>query len=219
MYLQITTKCNMRCGHCLYSCEPGKGEDMSLETFRAALVYCDEYPCIGGGEPTMHPEFGTILLETMAHADSTAMIITNGKIKKWGLLLAKLSKSNILQAELSQDEYHEEVDPEVVTAFEALGDRGFGFGGHAAIRNTTRMHEPWPMGRAKETYFEGYDESDLPDHNCPCPDHVIRPNGDVAQCGCPDSPVIGNVFDGFEPMEDKNGDISACHKDCELQPA
>jgi MoaA/NifB/PqqE/SkfB family radical SAM enzyme len=32
-------------------------------------------------------------------------------------------------------------------------------------------------------------------------DPFVRPNGNVHQCGCLDSPCVGNVFDGFEPLE------------------
>ncbi len=59
MYIQITTRCNMSCEHCCYSCTH-EGEDMSLETFRNCLGF-DEYNTLGGGEPTIHPLFWQFL--------------------------------------------------------------------------------------------------------------------------------------------------------------
>jgi len=221
MYLQITTRCNMRCDHCCFSCEPGKGEDMSRKTFLAALDCLDDYAAIGGGEPTVHPDFERILLEVVATVDEP-LVITNGKNKKRALMLAKLANKKAISAQLSQDEYHEEIDPEVVSAFEALGNSQWGQ--PVGIRNTTDTQEPSATGRALETYYEGEDYEDIVESAkfCMCEDHIIRPNGDIVQCGCDGSPVIGNVFDGWTSLEDEYGNVRTCYKKAvkkELQPA
>ena len=36
-YLQITTRCNMRCQHCGFGCTH-RGQDMTREVFKAALA-------------------------------------------------------------------------------------------------------------------------------------------------------------------------------------
>ena len=51
MYIQITDRCNMTCKHCCYNCT-ANGEDMSLETWKAAkefMEYYHRYVSIGGG--------------------------------------------------------------------------------------------------------------------------------------------------------------------------
>ena len=55
MYVMITTRCNMTCCHCAYSCT-AEGEDMSMDTFRRAIDFMHEWGeepiSIGGGERT-----------------------------------------------------------------------------------------------------------------------------------------------------------------------
>src|SRR3990172_12381336 len=87
MYLQITTKCNMRCAHCLFSCAPNKGQHMSLTTFHKALKFSksyDEYISVGGGEPTLHPHFEQIMYECISatSTDTPLWIVTNGTHKR-----------------------------------------------------------------------------------------------------------------------------------------
>lgn len=63
MYIQITTRCNMHCDHCCYSCT-SVGEDIQLKTYEKALELTEwhsDYLSIGGGEPTLHKDFWTIL--------------------------------------------------------------------------------------------------------------------------------------------------------------
>ncbi|MHC4300599.1 MAG: radical SAM protein [Planctomycetota bacterium] len=196
MYLQITTRCNMTCEHCCYSC--GKdGEDMSLEVYRKALELCvdhDEAPFIGGGEPTLHPNFDTILMEGIASPrDSwqTLGIITNGSITKRAKMLASLAGHKVIHAELSQDQYHDPIDAEVVAAFEELGrhyTRDTSMGG---------TRDPILQGRALE--FMGVEDDDL-EHDgwrCPCDTWFVKPDGNIYQCGCDDAPKIGDVYDGI----------------------
>jgi hypothetical protein len=180
MYIMLTSRCNMHCDHCCQSCGP-RGHDMSLETFKAALKLDDEAVSLGGGEPTLHPLFEQFLLLAIAHCENV-WIVTNGKIKERALLIAKLTKHEVIAGELSLDIYHEPIDPEVVEAF----------GQHRrGIRNTTMNTDPFPAGRAKTVLgIEGYE--------CPCDDTFVRPSGRITQCGCPRSPTIGNVHEGYK---------------------
>jgi len=220
MYLQITTRCNMSCEHCCYSCGP-QGDDMSLETFRQALDMCEEFgntPFLGGGEPTIHPEFEKILLESIACAgrigDGEAGIITNGKLKNRAMMIASLAKGNVIYAQLSRDIYHDPINMEVVYAFEALGRSG---SYHHGIRDTSNSgeREPMPHGRGKEVVgFEEdeYSEDTRDSRDCPCEDWIIKPNGDIHQCGCEDAPKIGTVFEGVEHTY-----LGLCCRDPELR--
>jgi len=197
MYLQITTRCNMSCAHCGFDCTP-QGEDMPMEVFRAALPHLDEGLTIGGGEPTLHPQFEVILLECIAQVaqwgEYGPHIVTNGKITSRAMMIAALTKGGVISGELSRDEYHDPIEWGVVQAFEGVTTLG------GAVRDTSAggSREPLPHGRGAE--LMGYDAENPPEldgSECLCPTALIKPNGDVHQCGCPDSPIIGNVFDGW----------------------
>ena len=52
MYVQITTKCNFACAHCMFSCRPGAGTHMGMAVFEAAGRLCMDHELglfIGGG--------------------------------------------------------------------------------------------------------------------------------------------------------------------------
>jgi MoaA/NifB/PqqE/SkfB family radical SAM enzyme len=118
MYIQLTTRCNMTCEHCCFSCN-AQGDDMSKEVFHAALELCSEYDSyvtLGGGEPTLHPNFREFLIEAIAELEHTLLVVTNGSVKRHALLLAKLARREVIQAELSRDDWHDDIDWEVVEA-------------------------------------------------------------------------------------------------------
>lgn len=187
MYIQITTRCNMRCRHCCFSCTR-KGEDMSQEVFSRALRHPDEYTSVtlGGGEPTVHPLFREFVKEALEERFDVT-VITNGKRKRDALWLVDTAEeNNNLSAFLSSDVFHEKVSNEVYWAFNgsrtAIGPLSnrvgrWGFGNTAAI----------PQGR-----WKGNPERR---GECVCDDTFVKPNGDVALCGCTDSPVIASVWD------------------------
>ena len=206
MYLQITTRCNMTCHHCGFACDK-TGEDMSMDTVNAAIDFMEDYGTetvsVGGGEPTIHPKFKEIIWELVHskidHGLSYIWLATNGKYKKMAMWLLRMQEEEHIAVELSQDIYHDPIDLETVEAFERLGKHDWS-GGFRGIRNTTESKEPIMAGRAITEVF-GYDEDDLPDlteQDCICPGWIIKPNGDVHQCGCDDSPKIGDVYNGIE---------------------
>ena len=189
-YIQITTRCNMVCDHCCYRCGP-EGEDMSLEVYKAALAMDDETVSIGGGEPTLHPQFWEFIGLALGHCDYV-WLATNGSLKETSLALARMAKKEVLGCELSLDDFHDYdmVDPQVRIAFQALPH---------AIRDVTNRGERDPIraGRFKEYSDEGEGRED-----CPCSEFMVKPNGDVMTCGCEDSPRLGNVLTGYEIPED-----------------
>jgi MoaA/NifB/PqqE/SkfB family radical SAM enzyme len=169
-----------------------KGEDMSFKTFKQAIKMAGEAIVIGGGEPTIHPQFEKFLFYAVANCDYV-YVITNGKLTDKAIALARLgNKDNDnnecnLSVELSQDPYHEEIDERVIAEF------------HGYIRDTS--HHLINAGRC-----------DFGDDGCICEgDPFVKPNGDVYQCGCEDSPKVGDVFNGFESYGDGEW---ICHKNC-----
>ncbi len=189
MYIQITTRCNMRCKHCCYSCR-SKGQDMTIETYRAALKFTREYDnsfiSLGGGEPTIHPLFWQFLGEAIACAYESVWLATNGSQTETSIALAKMAKKGIIGCALSQDIYHDSIDPEVIQAFtktprqQNVGyyDRDVNDG--REIRDVTGKEIK--SGRCKT----GRDE-------CPCDGLMILSNGDIRACGCKKAPIFGNV--------------------------
>lgn len=206
-YVQVTTRCNMQCLHCCYSCTT-RGKDMSLEVFEAALKLDEESMSIGGGEPTVHPLFWQFFGLAIAHVEYVWMA-TNGKETKTALSLARLAKKGVLSVELSQDEWHEKVDPRVVEAFtRPLHQHPSYSSGHDDLRGIRSVQAVSNAGRAKKnqiaTDFEG----------CCCEDLFIRPDGSIHQCGCPNSPRLGHVLEEFDRnlFVNEDGEIPCCRK-------
>ena len=185
MYIQITTRCNMACEHCGMNCT-ANGEDMSRETFKKALEFCDEIISIGGGEPTIHPLFWDFLGMSLATKDDIWMA-TNGSIKDTALTLAKLTEKEIIICELSLDPYHDKISREVEEAFFKI----------QKIRDTSGS-------LIKEGRCEEGEEG------CICEEFVIVPNGNIKQCGCLDAPIIGSVYNDDFMFFD-----SGCYKELE----
>lgn len=199
VYIQITTRCNMHCDHCCFSCgeldenNKPKGEHMTLETLRNALKIRGDGSSItiGGGEPTMHPRFwemfGTIM-ENSARYGGDVYLVTNGKLAIRAIALSKLSGrgEDSFNAALSRTIYHDEIDPAVEFAFKHAGLEIRKEGGYSFSEN----------GRARDTgTFSGDRTSLILGHpgrsdaqysgsGCCCSSAKIEPDGTVRQCGC-----------------------------------
>lgn len=114
MYIQITTKCNMRCKHCCYACTPGKGKNMPADIFKAACELATNYEdmiAIGGGEPTLHPDLlwyiGYALL--LSPTEYKPFMVTNGTVdeKTWRVLM-RAKRAGNLELHVSKDPWHDE---------------------------------------------------------------------------------------------------------------
>lgn len=179
MYIQITDKCNMSCEHCFASCTAA-GTFMSMDIFLKACELAEEYGeyiTIGGGEPTLHPNFWEIVGLSLAYSEEMPFIVTNGSNTDISLKLAKLHEKKVMQVNLSQDHYHDPIDDEVIEKFEEL----------KAIRNVS--NRILPVGRAVETGTANTDE-----FRCPCSNIFIDPEGNIFACGCK-TVSLGTVFD------------------------
>jgi hypothetical protein len=81
MYAQLTTRCNLRCEHCMFSCTE-VGEDMDDDVWEATLALAAQthgYIALGGGEPTLHAQFLRYLYAAIGHPQKLGVtVITNG---------------------------------------------------------------------------------------------------------------------------------------------
>ena len=193
MYLQITTRCNMRCPHCMFSCTE-RGRDMSIETVKAACRFTEneeEDLFIGGGEPTLHPQFweilGLVMASNSAWACSTGTppvgVVTNGRNAKDAIRLAQLAESGAIMASLSRDQYHEDIEERVVRAFTKSEMRRQDPHDFRDLRG--RISRVRGVGRGRN--FEG---------PTPCDDCslLIAPTGTVWRCSCRRE-SLGNIRD------------------------
>lgn len=185
MYLQITTRCNMHCAHCCYSCT-SKGTDMKPEVYRKAIETIGDYDgiiSIGGGEPTLHPNFWEIIGLSIAHAFEGVWLATNGSQTKTVIALAKMAKSGVISCELSRDTYHEAIDSKVYDAFNNLKRYNQTSDDRRGIRSVNTIIA---AGRGKNISGSVND--------CPCEEVFIKPNGDAYMCGCKDAPRLGSIL-------------------------
>jgi len=205
MYIKITNKCNMHCAHCGMSSH-AKGKHMPMDTFKQALKFMEyqgeEAIAIGGGEPTTHPEFWSILGQCIGSFEYVWMA-TNGKNTEIALKLANMARRGTISVDLSQDPYHEQIEQRVVKAFQRRVRDNSDCRG---VKDTSKYLVN--TGRAKLNDLGGYD-------TCLCPDNIILPSGKIKWCGCTGSPAIGDVWNGISDRYLEawgEGEMRECHK-------
>jgi MoaA/NifB/PqqE/SkfB family radical SAM enzyme len=184
MYIRITTRCNMSCAHCGFSCGRG-GKDMPDDVFRAALRVNSDYGemiSLGGGEPTIHPkfwEFFGLALANTSLDDGGLFIATNGSVAETAIALARLAKARVITAALSRDPWHDPIESRVVAAFTKQQD-AVDRSDYREIRNVSLA---WKglinAGRAKKNGLGNRNDS-----ACICDEIVIDPDGKIWACGC-----------------------------------
>lgn len=232
MYIQLTTRCSMACPHCIYSCT-AQGEDMSHGVFYAAMMLAarwGQFLILGGGEPTLAPEFPRmledlgkwLLLDGMGGLEG-AWMATNGTRKRNTFLairlmeeLEELGQPEKFAVVLSaNDGFHDDakIHPDVWSYFWAR-ERRFKAAGkfREVLRSVRRI---LPVGRARENagilsgYFPQGWESQEPE--CACDDWHVKPDGSIRACGCPDAPTIGNVY--FPQSIDERYSPGRCYRE------
>jgi MoaA/NifB/PqqE/SkfB family radical SAM enzyme len=205
-----------------------RGKHGDLNTIRDAIYFITQWDTetvsIGGGEPTLHPDFFEILKLCLSEFDYVWMA-TNG------------SKTDIMYRLSSIIDGHDEPDIDCDCTEQELEDNGclcYEKHGHEFIWNEDKLsvalsqdcfHDPinhrivelW-SNRAKQQYSHyeirnvnnsnsgiiaegrakktgsGWNEDD-----CVCADIFIRPDGKIKLCGCRKSPIIGDIRNGIEP--------------------
>lgn len=181
----------MKCAHCCYSCT-AKGEDMAFKTFKTAVDISSDFGegvSLGGGEPTLHPEFWQFLGYALSKDDGEAhlWLATNGKRKADAIALARLAQTGAFGVALSQDEWHEPIDPAVVRAFTRTQNHSYPDPHPNDFREIRTVREPFKAGRCR-----------VGPRRCVCPELVVNPDGAVLQCGCTDSPKLGHIRGGVK---------------------
>ena len=196
MYIQITTKCNMRCAHCCFAATR-HGEHMPLNIFQKALsVAIDrgDYVTIGGGEPTMHPRFFEYLNlvreeQRRGNFEITPFLVTNGKTYgKADRLLRILEheqemEEQTISVNLSRDQWHDAIDPRIVQRYYQLKVASKGL---INFRSVTKIAA---AGRGKNKHFDS-----IRMDGCACDDALVDPQGQVWSCGCKKH-LLGSIWD------------------------
>ncbi|KKN01190.1 hypothetical protein LCGC14_1130310 [marine sediment metagenome] len=195
VYIQITTKCNMSCGHCIFNCY-SHGHDMSLEIFEKALRCTGQHMTIGGGEPTVHPEFWEMLALTIAKRRkhswlSCIGVVTNGKKTQDAKKLLGLAKDGKIYCRLAIDQYHEPIDPETITLFlDAQRE-------YNDVSVVEHIEDQNLISSGRCNWGREY---------CNENTMLIKSDGQIFQCICSDSPCIGDVHGFSESLS-----MSGCH--------
>lgn len=204
MYIQLTTRCNMRCAHCCFSCTK-RGEDMSMDIFTKAVKIGqggNQVLCIGGGEPTLHPMFWDMLQIARNAYYQAVWVTTNGKLTKDAVKLAEMAREGLISCQLSNSQYHEPIDQKVTDAFAnspfgpiSKDRRLYYTAGHT--KHDLRMvsgelsgHNIVATGRGRNIY-NAMEKCGM--DNCP----IVEVSGRVRRCLCEDSPIIGHVAKGY----------------------
>jgi hypothetical protein len=119
---QLTSKCNFKCSHCLWSCNRN-GKHASDSTILKALNLISDTGAgvnIIGGEPTLHPKFGETMRDLSRYIDGAPVrLVTNGSWvyskKKTAVFLESLyiflNNTNDIEyfsVLVSDDPYHRE---------------------------------------------------------------------------------------------------------------
>ena len=227
MYLQITEKCNMTCEHCCYSCDM-QGQHMPWGTLVDAVAFIRDYNdhiSIGGGEPTLHPDFFKALKICLDDFDYV-WLATNGSQTAAMYRLADIIDGcdwpdcdcEEEQPELFE-EYgclcHEKMEVDVIYQEEKLG----------VALSQDHFHDPIDQGvvdlwnrranRHGPSHFEIRDVarsrsgiiaegravetgSGWNTDDCVCADVVIKIDGSLRLCGCTDAPKIGDIWNGID---------------------
>lgn len=220
MYIQITTKCNMNCSHCCNYEE--NGEHMTFDMFKEVLNKWGETlkknnRCIvlGGGEPTIHPNFWEIIDYSKKYG--LPWLATNGKRTDDLIKLTHMAKEGEIYVVLSLDRWHEKINIEAENMFrDGLIQKNKNYWypekgkGNKDKREIRTCLNPAYSGRWKIKKRT----------SCHCKEVRVKPNGNIYCCGCESSdiehcPIIGTVYNGIEEKY-KYVDIvnvGKCYKD------
>lgn len=224
-YLQITTKCNMFCNHCCYSC--GKwGKHGDYETIKDAIDFAArEDNCtisIGGGEPTLHPHFFDILKRCLSEFDYLCLA-TNGSQTKIMHRLGNIIDGCDYESFDDVCKCKTEKERDYCSCYDKIGYID-GTDKLSVALSQDSFHDPinesvrnrW-IRNANMHKRSGYEirnvtashngvaaagrakktNSGWSDH-CVCSTPMIKPDGRIKLCGCIGSPVIGDIYRGID---------------------
>lgn len=97
MLIRITERCNFDCIHCMIKTKPD-GEDMTLDTYRAALEFTKRndlpFVLLSGGEPTLHPDLPRMATISKKQKNTT-LILSNGTFLENAELKTKILRTKV----------------------------------------------------------------------------------------------------------------------------
>jgi len=237
MYLQITTRCNMRCPHCCFSCTDC-GTDMTMDTVKQACAIANEHNAmlfIGGGEPCLHPDlFSIIQLITREQKEvyreygvdiGKPGLVTNGTCTKRTKRLLRMAAQGKVYVRVSNDQYHDRDrvhdDVWAMTTCNRYAliehtpydkETGEEIPDCRELRSNDKMMFTDLVGRARDNFVSGSGSSVasfLGLNVCrSCGPH-ISPDGTIWQCGC-QLDKIGHVSTGLTIISDWLSDGMLC---------
>jgi len=148
---------------------------MAVRIFEDGLALAKELDApvtIGGGEPTLHPEFWNLVdLAVRTMPKGYVGAVTNGYDEEAAMRLLQLHVDQLVEVDLSVDRFHEPISREVVRAYVQKG----------RIR-TTKKEYLLDMGRAHEN---GIGEIRLRgEPRCSTGEFFLPPDGELWSCGC-----------------------------------
>lgn len=204
----------MSCAHCCYAYGAGKkGEHMPLQMFKDILDKYNPiikkrnwYIVLGGGEPTLHPQFMDILGYAMIKG--FPWLATNGSQTDIALELCELAKNGKIACALSQDEWHDPIDSIVIEEF-SKGLTLYEYGRYNSMFSAEKCGCDRREVRTVKIPYKGGRSNNIPGAtpSCPCPGIHFKVNGNIEACGCDESPIIGTVNDGIQDIQYKYYDV------------
>ena len=90
LWLHITDRCNLACGHCLFSSAPDSHRELPLARLREHIREAYRLGCrrfaLTGGEPLLHGDFPELIEELLALPESRIVVLSNGLLAEKRLL-------------------------------------------------------------------------------------------------------------------------------------
>lgn len=187
---------------------------MTWLVFKKAIALAKDsgsYLTIGGGEPTLHPDFWGFLGYALGQAEDegAVFLVTNGSQTDDSIALANMAKRGILGVALSRSRYHSPINEQVVKAFIRKDRRGEGH-----FYNDGRKNDLREIRESTSVFQEGRARN-LPEaaRGCACDTFFFETNGQIKFCGCEDAPVVGNVYTGIhKKWHDERSGGAECYR-------
>jgi pyruvate-formate lyase-activating enzyme len=117
--LELTERCNIRCAHCMVSCQPGRGRDLAEELVDQSVEAADSMKIpllsLSGGEPLLARSLVARALAQAASRHIPVRLVTNGSWARTDAgtrrTLAALVQRGLTRVSVSADPYHQQFVP------------------------------------------------------------------------------------------------------------
>lgn len=125
MILDITSRCNGNCIHCMSRCTED-GIDITDQCLKDTIKFIKLFEIsvinIGGGEPTLHPNFVNIIKQIKNECNSTIVLCTNGTFVRDSKLFNGIKELNIIiQTTYQKDLYKTNLTRDEIEKLKQIG--------------------------------------------------------------------------------------------------